>query len=308
MKKKLKITTRKSPLALWQANFVKQKILEHYPNLTVELVPTSTSGDKFLQDTLAKQGGKGLFTKELEHALLNHEADLAVHSMKDMPVAIADDFTIACMPQRATPFDAFISNEFDALAHMPAERVIGTSSLRRTCQLKSQFPHLHFKPLRGNVNTRLQKLDEKQFDAIILAKAGIERLGLAQRIKQELSADLCLPAVGQGALGIEIRKRDEDLLQLLSVFHDESTAICLQTERVMNQALNGGCEVPIAGYCVDQNDKLHLRGMVGKPDGSVLLFGDASGTKAQATDIGISVAEQLLQQGAKEILAMIYGR
>lgn len=307
MKKILKIATRKSPLALWQANFVKQKLLENHPNLHVELVPMTTSGDKFLRDTLAKQGGKGLFTKELEHALLNNEADCAVHSMKDMPVKIADDFAIACILKRASPFDAFIANDVDTLDQLPEGSIIGTSSLRRICQLKSRYPSLVFQPLRGNVNTRLKKLDDRHFNGIILAKAGMDRLGLNARVKQVLPADICLPAVAQGTLGIEIRKNDRETQELLQVLHDPQTLNLLTAERAMNAALNGGCEVPIAGFAIYQNDKLCLRGMVGKPDGSKLIFGEYSGLPQQAVEIGKEVAEQLLQQGAAKILAMVYG-
>lgn len=302
MRKIIKIATRKSPLALWQANFVKQELLKNDPTLRAELVPMSTSGDQFLQDTLAEKGGKGLFIKELEQALLNGEADLAVHSMKDLPVVLADDFVIAAVTQRASPFDAYISNRFGTLSDIPAGGIVGTSSLRRVSQLKHRYPHLVFKSLRGNVQTRLAKLDAGEFDGIILAEAGMDRLGLAARIGQILMPEICLPAVGQGALAIECRHDDLELQQGLRALHHPETAHCVAAERAMNRALNGGCQVPVAGYAVLEGAQLWLRGLVGCSEGHQLLLSEQRGAIAQATQIGEQVAQQLREQGADQLL------
>jgi hydroxymethylbilane synthase len=302
MRKIVKIATRKSPLALWQANFVKQELLKNDPTLRAELVPMSTSGDQFLQDTLAEKGGKGLFIKELEQALLNSEADLAVHSMKDLPVALTDDFVIAAVTQRASPFDAYISNRFETLSEIPAGGIVGTSSLRRVSQLKYQYPHLVFKPLRGNVQTRLAKLDAGEFDGIILAEAGLDRLGLAARIGQILMPEVCLPAVGQGALAIECRREDIELQHYLQLLHHPDTAHCVAAERAMNRALNGGCQVPVAGYAVLEGTQLWLRGLVGCSEGHQLLRSEQRGAITHATQIGEQVAQQLREQGADQLL------
>lgn len=306
MKKTLKIATRQSPLALWQANFVKQELQKHFADLSIELVPMTTSGDKFLRDTLAKVGGKGLFTKELEHALLKNEADIAVHSMKDLPVRLADDFIIAATLTRAAVNDVFISHHYETLADMPKEKVIGTSSLRRISQLKHHFPGLVFKPLRGNVNTRLAKLEAQEYDGIILAQAGIERLGLAEHIKQVITPEMCLPAAGQGILAIECRANDHETQNLLQVLHDKEVELLVSAERAMNAGLNGGCEVPIAAYATYKNGKLWLRGLVGNPDGSLLLTAESTGMPKDAVQLGQQVADELLKQGADKILNEVY--
>lgn len=306
MKKTLKIATRQSPLALWQANFVKQELQKHFLDLSIELVPMTTLGDKFLRDTLAKVGGKGLFTKELEQAMLRGEADIAVHSMKDLPVQLVDDFIIAATLARAAVNDVFISHEYGTLADMPKAKVIGTSSLRRISQLKHHFPDLEFKPLRGNVNTRLAKLDTQAYDGIILAQAGIERLGLTEHIKEIITTEMCLPAAGQGILAIECRADDQDTQDLVRVLHDKEVELKVSAERAMNASLNGGCEVPIAAYATNKNGQLWLRGLVGKSDGSLLLTAEGMGMATDAMQLGQQVANELRKQGADKILDEIY--
>lgn len=302
----IRIATRKSALALWQAEYVKAKLLEHHPSLTVELVPMSTQGDKILDTPLAKIGGKGLFIKELEIAMLEGRADIAVHSMKDVPVAFPEEFGLHAICERENPFDAFVSNHYDSLDALPNGAVVGTSSLRRQCQIRKHRPDLVIKDLRGNVNTRLAKLDAGDYDAIILASAGLIRLKMQDRIKMALPAEVSLPAVGQGAVGIECRNDDSQLIELLSALNHSETHVRVSAERAMNERLEGGCQVPIGSFATLDENTLTLTGMVGKPDGSTLLFASATASAEKAKDIGIEVAEALLEQGAGEILKALY--
>jgi hydroxymethylbilane synthase len=305
----LKIATRESPLALWQAEHIRAQLQQVHPGLEVELLGMTTRADQWLQTPLAKIGGKGLFVKELEEAMLRGEADLAVHSMKDVPMDFPEGLKLETICEREDPRDAFVSNNFASFEELPEGAVLGTSSLRRQCQLMQIRPDLQVKSLRGNVNTRLRKLDEGEFDAIILASAGLQRLGFFSRITQYLETDICMPAGGQGAIGIEIRSEDDELAEiLLPLAHSEST-ICVSAERAMNQHLNGGCQVPIAGYARligEGSDKVRLQGLVGDASGETILRAEAEGAVEDAVKIGVEVAEQLLQQGAGEILAAIY--
>lgn len=301
----IRIATRKSALALWQAEYVKAKLLEHHPALTVELVPMSTQGDKILDTPLAKIGGKGLFIKELEVAMLEGRADIAVHSMKDVPVAFPEGFGLHAICERENPFDAFVSNNYDSIDALPEGAVVGTSSLRRQCQIKKHRPDLIINDLRGNVNTRLAKLDAGNYDAIILASAGLIRLGMQDRIRMPLPPEVSLPAVGQGAVGIECRNDDGELIELLAALNHHETQTRVAAERAMNERLEGGCQVPIGSYATLDSDALTLTGMVGKTDGSTLLFASATGPASNAASIGVEVAEALLAQGAGEILSAL---
>ncbi|RDV25480.1 hydroxymethylbilane synthase [Alteromonas aestuariivivens] len=302
----IRIATRKSALALWQAEYVRDQLLAHHPQLSVELVPMSTQGDKILDTPLAKIGGKGLFIKELEIAMLEGRADIAVHSMKDVPVTFPQEFGLHAICERENPFDAFVSNQFDQLDALPQGAVVGTSSLRRQCQLRKYRPDLQIRDLRGNVNTRLAKLDNGEYDAIILASAGLIRLGMQDRIRQQLPANISLPAVGQGAVGIECRNDDTQLIELLSALHHPETGWRVTAERAMNARLEGGCQVPIGSFATLEGNTLTLTGMVGQTDGSELLFAKASGAVADAEQVGVSVAESLLAQGAGSILAALH--
>ena len=265
-----------------------------------------TRGDKILDAPLAKVGGKGLFVKELEQGMLDGVADIAVHSMKDVPVEFPNGLHLAVILDREDPSDAFVSNHYASLEDLPANARIGTSSLRRQCQIKAQFPHAEILSLRGNVNTRLAKLDAGEYDAIILASAGLKRLGFQNRISQALSSQQSLPAIGQGAIGIECRTDDQRVHDYLKVLHDETTSIRVRAERAMNLRLNGGCQVPIAGFAEIHDNRLYLRGLVGNPDGSVLYRAEAWADLQQAEQLGVSVAEDLLGQGADVILREIY--
>jgi hydroxymethylbilane synthase len=303
----LRIATRKSPLALWQANYVKQQLELHHPGLVVTLVPMSTQGDKILDTPLAKIGGKGLFVKELEIAMLEHRADIAVHSMKDVPVDFPEGLGLAVICERDDPHDAFVSPHYDSVADLPIGAVVGTSSLRRQCQLRAQRPDLRIHDLRGNVNSRLAKLDAGEYDAIILAAAGLRRLEKADRIRSLLSPESSLPANGQGAVGIECRLDDSHTLALLAPLEHAATRYCVMAERAMNRKLQGGCQVPIGAYAMLENDQLWLRGLVGAIDGQQIIRGEVSGPTAQAEKLGESLAEQLLAQGADDILREVYG-
>jgi hydroxymethylbilane synthase len=271
--KTLRIATRKSPLALWQAEFVKANLLKHHPHLKIELVTFTTQGDKILDVPLAKIGGKGLFVKELEAAMLAGEADLAVHSMKDVPMECPEGLAITTICQREDPTDAFVSNRFASLEDLPQGAIVGTSSLRRQCQLRALRPDLIIRDLRGNVGTRLGRLDNNEYDAIILASAGLKRLGLEARLRQQLTQ--LLPAVGQGAVGIETRINDTELHQLLAPLHHPQTALCVQAERAMNRRLQGGCQVPIAGFATIDNQTLTLKALVGSIDGHQIIHQQA---------------------------------
>ena len=306
MPRTIRIATRKSALALWQAEYVKHHLTTLYPRLKIELVPMVSRGDKLLDSPLAKIGGKGLFVKELETALLNNEADIAVHSMKDVPMAFPEGLGLYCICEREDPRDAFVSNRYQNIAELPKSSIVGTSSLRRQAQLLAQRPDLTIHFLRGNVNTRLAKLDNQEYDAIILASAGLIRLELAHRINSAISVEDSLPAVGQGAVGIECRTYDTELQQLLAPLHHAPTAVCVTAERAMNKHLNGGCQVPIAGYAIIQNEQLYLRGLVAAPTGDTLLRAEFCAPLAQAEALGIKVATKLLELGADKILNSIY--
>ena len=305
-KQTLRIATRQSPLALWQAEHVASRLQQAFPELQTELVKMVTRGDKILDAPLAKVGGKGLFVKELEQGMLDGIADIAVHSMKDVPVEFPEGLHLAVILDREDPSDAFVSNHYTRLEDLPANARIGTSSLRRQCQIKAKFPHAEILSLRGNVNTRLAKLDAGEYDAIILASAGLKRLGLQHRISQSLSSDQSLPAIGQGAIGIECRSNDQRVHDYLKVLHDETTSTRVSAERAMNLRLNGGCQVPIAGFAEIHEQRIYLRGLVGNPDGSVIYRAEAWAELEQAEQLGISVAEDLLRQGADKILQEIY--
>ena len=305
MPREIRIATRKSALALWQAEYVKAELTRAHPGLVVTLVPMVSRGDKLLDAPLAKIGGKGLFVKELETALLEHEADIAVHSMKDVPMDFPQGLGLYCICEREDPRDAFVSNHFASLDELPQGSVVGTSSLRRQAQLLARRPDLKIHFLRGNVNTRLAKLDAGEYDAIILAAAGLIRLGFAERIRSSLSIEDSLPAGGQGAVGIECRSADGEIHQLLKSLHHEETAARVIAERALNKHLNGGCQVPIACYALQEGEQLWLRGLVGRPDGSTLLRAEARSSDPE--QLGISVAEALLAQGAGAILREVYG-
>lgn len=302
----LRIATRKSPLALWQAEHVCERLQKAHPGLQVELVSMSTQGDKILDSPLAKVGGKGLFVKELEQSLLDGMADIAVHSMKDVPVEFPDGLHLPVICKREDPRDAFVSNTFLSLDSLPQRACVGTSSLRRQTLLHEYRPDLAISNLRGNVNTRLKKLDNGEYDAIILAVAGLLRLGFTERITQYLDPETSLPAIGQGAIGIECRRDDARIHSLINVLHDPATYICVSAERAMNQQLQGGCQVPIAGYAELVNETLTLRGLVGRPDGSEVVRGNISGDPLQATALGITLADDLLRRGARAILKDVY--
>ena len=295
-------------MAIWQAEYVRQQLLAVHENLQITLVKMSTQGDRILDTPLAKIGGKGLFIKELESALLNDDADIAVHSTKDMPAELPEKLQITAYCKRADPRDAFVSNHYKSLQDLPAEARVGTSSLRRTCQLRARFPGLKILDLRGNVNTRLKKLDQGQYDAIILAAAGLTRLGMADRITDYIKPTQCLPAVGQGAICIESRVNDHDTNALLGSLQHPETQLTVTAERAMNSRLQGGCQVPIAGFATIENNILSLRGLVGDPAGKVLLHAEAAGPGEDTINIGIRVADKLLDQGAGKILDDVYNR
>ena len=303
---KIRIATRKSPLAMWQAEHVASLLRKAHPGLTVELVGMSTQGDKILDTPLAKIGGKGLFVKELEQGMLNNRADIAVHSMKDVPVDLPDGLHLAVILEREDPRDAFVSNSYTSLAELPQGAVLGTSSLRRQCQLAELRPDLKIRSLRGNVNTRLSKLDDGKFDAIILAAAGLKRLGFKRRITAVLEPEQSLPAIGQGAIGIECRTDDGSVNALIAPLHNPETALCVTAERAMNNRLMGGCQVPIAGYALINHNRIFMRGLVGEPDGSRIIRSESSAPASDAEALGIALAEDLLGQGADQILKHLY--
>ncbi|MUL09087.1 hydroxymethylbilane synthase [Aliivibrio fischeri] len=302
----VRIATRKSPLALWQAHFVKDALQAAHPGLEVELVTMVTKGDIILDTPLAKVGGKGLFVKELEVAMLEGRADLAVHSMKDVPVEFPEGLGLVTICEREDPRDAFVSNTYNNIDELPQGAIVGTCSLRRQCQLKEARPDLIIKELRGNVGTRLQKLDDGNYDAIILACAGLIRLGLEDRIKSAIEPEQSLPAVGQGAVGIEARLDDDRLRALLEPLNHPETANRVLCERAMNNRLEGGCQVPIGSYSLIDGDQIWLRALVGEPDGSVMIRGEVSGPVSDAEALGTQLADQLLNDGAKEILERLY--
>ena len=303
--KKLVIASRESMLAMWQAEHIKGRLKALYPDCEVEILGMTTRGDQILDRTLSKIGGKGLFIKELEQALQDGRADLAVHSIKDVPMELPEGFALAAIGERASPFDAFVSNQYARLEEMPAGAIVGTSSLRREAQLRAKFPHLTIKPLRGNVQTRLSKLDNGDYDAVILAAAGLQRLGLDGRIREILSPADSLPAAGQGALGIEIAARRTDLADILRPLNHEETAACVTAERALARALGGSCQVPLAAYCVMEDGLLTLNGLVGHPDGSVIIEASAQAPAAYADALGRAAAKRLADDGAEELIAAV---
>lgn len=303
----IRIATRKSPLALWQAEHVAGALKSAHPGLQVEILGMSTRGDKILDAPLAKIGGKGLFVKELEQGLMDGSADIAVHSTKDVPVELPEGLILPVILEREDPRDAFVSNRYERLADLPQGARVGTSSLRRQCQLTSRRPDLNIQPLRGNVNSRLAKLDNGDFDAILLAAAGLMRLGFEARIRSRLSIDESLPAIGQGAVGIECRSDDARVLDLLAPLHHPDTATRVSAERAMNRRLQGGCQVPIAGHALLRGEELWMRGLVGTPDGSYLLVAECAAPRTQAKELGMRVADDLIAQGAHEILQALTG-
>ena len=303
--KKLVIASRESMLAMWQAEHIKGRLKALYPDCEVEILGMTTRGDQILDRTLSKIGGKGLFIKELEQALQDGRADLAVHSIKDVPMELPEGFALAAIGERASPFDAFVSNQYARLEDMPEGAIVGTSSLRREAQLRAKFPHLPIQPLRGNVQTRLSKLDNGDYDAVILAAAGLQRLGLDGRIREILSPADSLPAAGQGALGIEIAARRTDLADILRPLNHEKTAACVTAERALARALGGSCQVPLAAYCVMEDGLLTLNGLVGHPDGSVIIEASAQAPAAYADALGRAVAKRLADDGAEELIAAV---
>ncbi|MDF1779931.1 MAG: hydroxymethylbilane synthase [Alcanivoracaceae bacterium] len=304
----LRIATRSSPLAIWQAEYVQQRLESLHAGLKVELIRIKTQGDKILDVPLAKIGGKGLFVKELEQAMMAGEADIAVHSMKDVPMELPEGFELPVICERDDPRDAFVSNHFENLDALPQGARVGTSSLRRSAQLKALRPDFDIISLRGNVQTRLGKLDDGQFDGILLAAAGLKRLGLHERIRYELPPEVCLPAVGQGAVGIECRAGDEKTRALLAPLNDVDTWDRVVAERAMNRRLEGGCQVPIAGYAELNNDELWLRALVASEDGSEVLRVEGRAERKSGAQLGVELGNQLLAAGADRILAKVYGR
>lgn len=303
MSEKLIIATRESQLALWQAHHIRDRLQALHPGLDVELLGMTTMGDQILDSPLSRIGGKGLFVKELEQAMAIRRADLAVHSLKDVPMDLPDGFELTAITEREDPRDAFVSNRYKSLAELPAGAKVGTSSLRRQAQLRARFPHLVVDTLRGNVNTRLRKLDEDQYDAIILASAGLKRLGFAGRIAAILEPEESLPAVGQGALGIEILSGRPEVARLLAPLNDPTTAACVRAERAMSRKLQGGCQAPIGGYCVVRDGKLFLRGFVSDLDGRRMVRAEAEGGLDAPEALGDRVADALIGQGADRLLA-----
>lgn len=307
MSQTLRIATRQSPLALWQAEYVKAELEKHHPDLTVVLVPMTTKGDQILNSPLAKIGGKGLFVKELEVAMLENRADIAVHSMKDVPMEFPEGLGIGCICPREDPRDAFVSNHYASIDALPQGAVVGTSSLRRKSQLLQLRPDLTVKDLRGNVGTRLAKLDAGDYDAIILASAGLLRLEMPERIASFIEADQILPAAGQGAVGIECRLDDQQTLNLLAPLNCAETAIRVTAERALNRTLEGGCQVPIAAYATLAENQLQLKALVASVDGDRMLTTFQHGDAENAEQIGVSAAQALLSQGADDILKQVYG-
>ena len=307
MPNRIVIATRESQLALWQAEHIRARLRALHPGLEVELLGMTTQGDQILDSPLSKIGGKGLFVKELEQAMAEGRADLAVHSMKDVPMVLPEGFELAVITEREDPRDALVSNHYKSLTELPEGAVVGTSSLRRQAQIRARFPHLKIEMLRGNVNTRLRKLDEGQYDAIVLAAAGLKRLELGHRIGGLLAVEESLPAVGQGALGIEIRSGRADLMTLLAPLADANTAACVRAERELGRVLQGGCQAPIGGYAELRDGRVHLRGFVSDLDGVRFYRAEATGDASDPETIGRQVAESLLVQGGDKVMAELLG-
>ncbi|MBX9812572.1 MAG: hydroxymethylbilane synthase [Burkholderiales bacterium] len=299
------IASRASALAMWQARHVQARLAALYPRIEISILGMTTEGDRKLGTSLAKIGGKGLFVKELEDALAQGRADIAVHSVKDVPMSLPPGFTLAAITERADPRDAFVSGRYRRLGELPAGSRVGTSSLRRESQLRARYPQLVIEPLRGNVQTRLRKLDEGQYDAIILAAAGLKRLDLEERITALLTPEESLPAVGQGALGLECRSGREDLIRLLAPLNHRTTASCVSAERALSRSLAGSCNVPLGGFAEISGDRLRLRGFVGSPDGKQLVSAELEGPAAEPEALGIALAEKLRARGAAAILAAL---
>jgi hydroxymethylbilane synthase len=302
---RLVIASRESALAMWQSQYIRDRLRVLYPQTEISILGMTTQGDQILDVTLSKIGGKGLFVKELETALEDGRADLAVHSLKDVPMNLPEGFVLAAIGEREDPHDAFVSNNHENLAALPTGSVVGTSSLRRESQLRARFPHLNIEPLRGNVQTRLRKLDEGQYAAIILAAAGLKRLGLGSRIRALISSEDSLPAVGQGALGIECRADRADVIALLQPLHHPDTAACVLAERALSRALGGSCQVPLGGFAEVKNGKLRMRGFVASPDGKRMTSSELTGEINDPEALGNKIADVLRAQGADEILAAI---
>ena len=303
MIKKITIASRESPLAMWQAEHIKTQLNLLYPDLTIQIKGFKTQGDIILDKSLATIGGKGLFIKELEQALLNKDADLAVHSMKDLPMNIMEDFQLAAITKREDPRDAFISELYNSFDDLPAGSVVGTSSLRRQSQIKAKYPHLEISPLRGNLQTRLNKLKKGDYAAIVLAAAGLIRLGLKDKITMFLETNISIPAVGQGALGIEILSGNEELHTLIKPLNDENSARCVLAERMVSRSLAGSCTVPLGAYAFIEKESLIINGFVATPDGNHFIHAETKGDKAQFYSLGESLSQLLIDQGAKELLS-----
>lgn len=304
--KTIRIATRQSPLALWQANHVRALLLKQWPSLQVELLPMSTSGDKFLKDKLLAIGGKGLFVKELEEALLDKRADLAVHSAKDMPAEFPAGLSLAAICKRDNPFDVLVSTQYSALKELPPQAIVGTGSLRRQSQLLAYRPDLCIKPLRGNINTRLAKLESGEYHAIILAAAGLERMGFKQAISEQLAPQIMLPACAQGALAIECRTEDQEIHALLAGLNDPLSALCVHTERQVNALLGGNCHIPLAVFCAPSAaNQLHLQAKILNHDGSQIIQNQQTGTMDEAMILANNCAQSLLAQGGATLLATI---
>ncbi|PPI87667.1 hydroxymethylbilane synthase [Candidatus Pantoea edessiphila] len=306
LKKILKVATRKSPLAIWQATYIKKRLNKIYPGLKVKLVPIVTKGDIILDRLILKVGGKSVFVKELEQLIIEHRVDLAVHSIKDLPAIFPDGLGLVTICERDSPHDVIVSQNYQSIEDLPKGAIIGTSSLRRGCQIISYRPDLLIRSIRGNIGTRLSKLDIGQYDAIIIAAAGLNRLGLTNRINQILPTSVLLPAVGQGAIGIECRLDDNNLIDLLKVLNHDDTEVCIKAERAMNKHLQGGCELPIASLAILEGDTIWIRGLIGTPDGSILIKKEIRGSRFQSEQVGILLAEKLLTSGGSKILNKLY--
>lgn len=302
---RLRIATRNSPLALWQAEHVRDQLQQLHPQLDIQLLPMTSTGDQLLSQPLSQVGGKGLFLKELEQAMLAGDADIAVHSMKDVPPTLPDGLSLIAILPRHSPEDAFVSNQYNSLDELPNGATVGTASLRRTAQLKALRPDLTVNMLRGNLQTRLRKLDNGDYDAILLACAGLERMGLGDRIKQRLQASQMVPAVGQGAIGIEARSNDSRIAKLVAPLICPQTTACVNAERRLSERLGGSCSVPIGAYAQWHQQKLQMTGLVAQTDGAQVLNAHSDGDASQPIQLGDAVADQLLAQGAAKILAAI---
>ncbi len=308
VKKSIKLGTRKSKLALAQSNWVKEQIEKKCPDCKVELVKITTKGDKILDVPLAKVGGKGLFVKEIEEALLRNEVDMAVHSLKDVPTEVPEGLEVSVFPQREDPRDAFLSVKFSSFDEMPKGSKIGTSSLRRMAQIKKAWPDKECISLRGNLDTRIRKLEEGEFDAIILAVSGLRRLGLEDKITQIIPEDIMLPAVGQGSLGIEFRSADQPMKEILAAIHHEPTAVCVKAERAFLETLEGGCQVPIGAFAKLQDDSLRLEGLVADEQGERIIKQEMMGPVDAPEELGKTLGRSILEAGGREILMEVYGQ